>query len=442
MTEQPLPPGAMASIVLSNFPDLVRKVAISDEAFVQRVGIRTQTSVTFPSATSFDRTKLHAALVAKANDVASDVSLLDEEGKIWDISIVQQDSGGIAHLSRDAQCLVVADVDVLLNDRLARAVSFQRIADFSRLHGPVRRRWESYINQSIPDEKEFGNLVRDLNLTPERTALRIANSLQHDSISLNDLMPIETAYYEHLVGLAPSDIGFIEYVESVSAAHIKGLVSEAPIQGGLSLALLMSSHSLLVQKISLSDLDIRDVVSTYEWVAENGSALALVGAIEAAIPILKQAPELVPIVERLAEQLRDGGEDRFLLSSALANMVSGFAARKQIFKGRPAFWRQLACFTHAALLEQLIQASDVDVETFVPWAAQSEARWFSLHTLVELSNAPRWLPDFASASQLRAEYFGRLAMTASAFEHCIDSPGLRAWLLGKDEGSIQATVCA
>lgn len=431
--------GELAVGVLLNFPTTVRRAIVSDEEFARRMGIEQRSSISFPGHAVFGRPAFHAALSRAMNRSGEIVSISDEEGKEWRIVISATQEEVVAHVERENTRLVVPGVELLSQAVEARSTGFQRIAAAVNLQGGARMAWQVRIDRAALDESEFGQFARDFNLTPSRIADRIAFALRHNSVDIEDLVPTDLAYYEQLIGGAEVGHDLLDYAEESGKAHIDQLLAWHPSQG-LRLALLMSSHSLLTRQIGVAALDRQQVLDTYEWLVAHGDTLSVVGAIEVAIPALQDMPELVPWTERLVETLRSDATDRFSLASALFVMVSGYVGRRQVFRGMPVFWERLACLAHASLLERLVRASNLDASAFAKWAQAQEERWFDLHCLARLPQAPRWLPDFASPEQLTAEYFGRLSMTAESFADNVTSSTLRDWLLGSDEGSIKARV--
>lgn len=425
--------------VLLNFPDTVRRAIVSDEQFARGIGVEQSSIISFPGHAAFRRSEFHATLSRAMNGSAEIVSICDEESKVWRVSVEEASEEVVAHVMRENTCLVVPAVELLSQEWEKRSAGFQRIATAVNLHGAARLGWQGRIDRAALDEIQFSQFARVLNLTPSRVADRITHALRHNSVDLEDLVPTELAYYEQLVGEAEAGLDLFKYAQESGKAHIDRLLAWNPGEG-FRLALLTSSHSLLTRQIGIAALDRELVLESYQWLEAHGDTLSQVGAIEAAIPAFSEIPELVPWVERLAETLRIDATDRFSLASALFVMVSGYVGRRQVFRGMPVFWERLACLAHASLLERLVLASNLDASSFAKWAQAQEERWFDLHCLARLPQAPRWLPDFASPAQLNAEYFGRLSMAAEVFADSVTSSKLRDWLLSSEPGSIKASV--
>lgn len=80
--------------------------------------------------------------------------------------------------------------------------------------------------------------------------------------------------------------------------------------------------------------------------------------------------------------------------------------------------------------------SGVNFEHFSEWAVSNRGVRYYLQTLVDMRTEPRWEPDLGEASQIKAEFFGRIVIAANSFEVHIGKGELRDLILG-EEGLIK-----
>src|SRR3546814_5369768 len=87
--------------------------------------------------------------------------------------------------------------------------------------------------------------------------------------------------------------------------------------------------------------------------------------------------------------------------------VGGDISRTGVLADLPPFQRRLAIFAQAALFERHAYGH-VGVEHFTKWAIGQRGRRFYYQTLSELREEPRWVADYCTPDQLKAEFLGRI----------------------------------
>ena len=90
------------------------------------------------------------------------------------------------------------------------------------------------------------------------------------------------------------------------------------------------------------------------------------------------------------------------------------------------FYRRQAAIAQASLIIRALKASHTDTASIAEWARSvGIGHVFFLQGLVDLRLEPRWLPDFVSPEQLRAEFIGRVANAVSQCKSEVESESLR-----------------
>src|SRR3546814_2362567 len=87
---------------------------------------------------------------------------------------------------------------------------------------------------------------------------------------------------------------------------------------------------------------------------------------------------------------------------------SDLISRTGLLADLPPFQRRLAIFAQAALFERHAYGH-VGVEHFTKWAIGQRGRRFYYQTLSELREEPRWVADYCTPDQLKAEFLGRIS---------------------------------
>src|SRR5436853_285742 len=221
--------------------------------------------------------------------------------------------------------------------------------------------------------------------------------------------------------------------------HIRELISWNPYYGFLY-SLLLSSHSSISAESLAEQMEEEKLIKAYEWLQSAGDRISQIGAIEIGLSILDKRPILEPFLQRIIEQIREDNPDddqsQFNLLSSLTMLVDGERSRKRVVPTKPPFWRRLGSIAQASLIQRCVIDSHIDIATFSSWAAGVRVRHFYLQTLSDLRLEPRWLPDYASGSQLKAEFIGRIMNAARRNDPRIQSKVLRETLFGEGPAAI------
>ena len=156
--------------------------------------------------------------------------------------------------------------------------------------------------------------------------------------------------------------------------------------------------------------------------------------------VLPERPEIEPFIIRLTEQIRDddvdGSASGFKLLSASFLLVDGELSRTRLLSSEPPFYRRLASLSQAALIHRQLVNSCVEIASFYEWAFDNCGQQYYLQSLADMRLEPRWHPDLAAASQMKAEFFGRIMLAAKNYEKNINSDKLHDLVLGTESGSL------
>ena len=164
------------------------------------------------------------------------------------------------------------------------------------------------------------------------------------------------------------------------------------------------------------------------------------GAIEVGLRVLPSRPEIEQALIRLIKQIRDDDIERemsgFKLLSALFCLVDGQLSKTRLLSVEPPFYRRLAALSQAALIHRQLTSSTVDIDQFSEWAF-SKREGFYIQSLADMRLEPRWDPNFAMASHIRADFFGRIIIVAKKYEQNIKDSQIYDLVLTNKDGSLQ-----
>lgn len=432
----------MAEAALKLVPPIIRTTLIEDSAFREEYGLASDAVLSF-SALSVKRSHLFNA-IRKLYSGKSEVKVTDTEDRKWKLKNISVE-GGVPKLvlSRYKQCLNLPDFGVFSQDMVTRLGSLDAAASKVNLPGAARDRWRKILSKRALQDDEFEAFYRDYRETPIDGARSIRDDIVGGKSHLSSLVPASRKYFERLVGLYDGSKSVRDYAAGPGRATIRELSGWRPYDGFLS-SLFLSSHPSLTAEINIEQLGDGDLIRALEFLEKHGDRISQLGAIEVGLRVLSSRPEIEPGLIRLISQIRDDNATSqgsgFRLLSALFILVDGELSRARMFSAEPPFYRRLAALSQAALIQRQLLASkvSVDIDAFCGWAINLRVTQFWLQSLTDLRKERRWNPDFADASQMKADFLGRIMIAARTYEKDIKSPKLSELVLGSKPGSLQA----
>lgn len=281
--------------------------------------------------------------------------------------------------------------------------------------------------------------MTDLSHTPVAVTDMIMEQLAKANISLGALVPRSLDYYERLVGRIEGQENIREYVNEVATEHVNKLVAWR-ITDGLRQALLMGSHSLIVDVISKESVSFAEFDKLAKW-AQTSDCIARGVTLELAVKRTRDKLKISENVRLLAELFTSKGDDEqydlFDMLSAAFVMVDGELAKARVMVSKPPFWRRLAAFAQAALIARCVLSTKSDLSEFIEWMSSVRLAEYRMQCYVDLRSEPRWQSDFAMPRQLRNEIGGRVLMAATSNEKATDNLGLRDVLISDAPNSLK-----
>ena len=441
MSNTPYVRAAMAQAALELVPYVIRNTLLEDREFREDYGFRSDAVLAFgDSGVSIQRSALFDAI----REILSGVSercVTDTDDREWIIKN-EAESGDSPTLviSADERRLVLPDFTVLSPDSAIRLRSLDGAASDVNLPTRAQATWSNVLSERALDDEEIDQFHSEFRDTPVHVARSIRSEIEAGQSSITSLVPNSRRYYERLVGSYDGSKSIRDYAAGAGRQFIKQLFEWRPYDGFL-LCLFLSSHSAMTAEITIDHLGSEDLVRAFDFLEKQGDRLSQLGAIEVGLRILPEMPEIEPYIIRLVEKVRDDNvEDSskgLKLLSALFILVDGELSRTRLMSAEPPFYRRLASLSQAAFIHRQLVTSGAD-DTFCEWAYSNRGEQYYMQTLADMRLEPRWNPDLSAASQMKADFFGRIMIAARNYEENIKNSALHDLILGAGPDNLQA----
>lgn len=444
MANSPYVRASLAQAALEHVPPLVRKTLIERREFREEYGLKADAVIALGKPNiSIQRSEFFEA-IRKVLATGFETAVIDTEGRDWKV-FAERGEGEQADLriSSNGQLHSLPDFRALSPDSGARLRSLEEASTDVHLPRNATEAWEGILSVRGLEDEEVAQFLGECRDTPVHIARVIRAQIQAGESSASSLVPPSGRYFERLVGEYDQSSSIRDYAVGAGKTFLQGLREWQPYDGFLS-GLFLSSHSALTAEISVEGVGDKELIRAFEFLVERGDRISQLGGVEVGLRVLSERPEIEPFLFRLVEQIRDddvdGHTSGFKLLSALFIFVDGELSRSRLLSDVPPFYRRLASLAQAALIQREIVASPIVINSFCEWALSSRGEQFHLQSLADMRLEPRWNPNWAAASQLKAEFFGRLMIAAKNFEKNITSSELRGLLLGSEAGSLLSMI--
>ena len=442
MTNSPYARSALAQAALELAPPLIRETLLKESDFREEYGFRADAVLAFgDSGVSIQRHELFEA-IRKILSGAPGMEVAGTDGRKWtlknDTKIGEQPTLAI---SNGRQGLILPDFGALSPNRNKRLHALDEAASDVNLPAGARDAWRNVLSERALKDEEVDEFDSDFRDTPVHCGRSIRSEIENGRSRISSFVPLSRRYFERLVGAYDGSASIRDYAAGRGRQFVQQLSVWRPYDGFLY-SLLLSSHSALTAEIGVEDLGNEELVRAFEFLEKHGDRISQLGAIEVGLRVFAKRPAIEPSLIRLIQQIRDDDVDAkassFKFLSALFLLLDGELSRLRLLSPEPPFYRRLASLSQAALIHRQIVNSGVETDPFCEWAFSNRRGHYSLQSLVDMRLEPRWNPDLGAASQMKAEFFGRIMITAKHFEKNIKGGELHDLVLGTDPGSLHS----
>ena len=425
------------NFALELLPPRVQESLFDNDEFVKQWKLETVSVARLgKDGPNFRRDQLYNGIREAISALGKEITIKDDKSVAWQALVLEGDEGLSFSLKNDEQAFSIPDHSGLAEDHFTRVKWFERVAREVNLEAPKLHEWRTKIDGHPLSDDEFMELKGELELTPSGNYQKMTSRLMLGSIDIRTLIPRERRFYDRLVGSADTAVDTTSYFNSEAAQLIDGLQKWDRKHGFLK-SLLICSRGDVSERIFIDDFGEEELLGIYEWIANQGDPVSQIAAVEVALRNIECNRKLEPFVEQIVEGFisDDPGDDGgcFSLLSSMIVLVASELSRIGVMKETNPFYRRQAAIAQASLIIRAVKDAGTDSESIIKWANTiGVGHIFFLQGLVDLRLEPRWLPDFVSPEQLRAEFIGRVS---NAVAHCtvgIQSESLCSLIVGQD----------
>jgi len=440
MSNTPYVRSAIAQAVLELIPPIIGNTLLEDREFREDYGIKLGVAISSGDSSLEIQCSTLFNAIREILSGATEQRVRDTDDREWIIKN-EAENGDLPKLviSADEQRLPLSNFVVLSPDSAIRLRSLDVVASDVNLPASAQAIWRNALSERALENEEIDQFHSEFRDTPVHMARSIPGKIESGRISIMSLVPTSRRYYERLVGVYDGSKSIKDYARGVSRQFIEQLLKWSPYDGFLH-SLYLSSHSSITDEITTNRLSSKDIVCAFDFLEKQGDSLSQLGAIEIGLRILPEIPEIEPSVTRLVEKVRDdnveGSSKGLKLLSALFTLVDGELSRIRLMSTEPPFYRRLASLSQAALIHRQLVTSSVDDTKFCEWAYSNQGEQYYMQTLADMRLEPRWNPELAVASQIKADFFGRIMIAAKKYEKNIKNSVLHGLILGAGSDSL------
>ena len=434
---------ALAKATLMILPPLIRMSILEDLDFQKTYELKVDPVITLGnSEVDFSRSSFFDA-IREALTVKKEAIVKDTGNDIWEIkNIAEIEDYPVLEIFDGKQRLRIPDFTVLSSVSVIRIRYLKKISQDLNLPNEWYDSWEKILAERPLFDDEVDAFLSEFRDTSVNFAQTLCTGIELGESSVESLVPSSRIYYDRLIGPYNESTTINDYAVTNAKNLFTGLSAWQPCDG-LLLSLLLSSHSSITEEIDIDNLTDNDLIRTYQFLVDDGDTISQLGAIEVGIKNLARRPVLEPLIVRLVENIRDDDVETsthgIKLFSALFVLVDGELSRTRIMESEPPFYRRLASLTQASLIHRQLRKSGVG-EGFHDWAYRVSSKQYYWQSITDMRIEPRWNPEFGSAPQIRADFLGRIIITASKYEDSIKGSNLHTLIFGADIKSIKSLI--
>ena len=442
MGNSPYIKSALAEAALGLMPPAIRDTLLEEPEFLQKYNIKVETTLTFgdsgfsvycPTLLDSIRTVLSGTVEHEVTDTGNQIWKLRNEAGEGELPMLVVSSNG--------QRVELPDFSMFSPDVAIRMRSFDEVVSDVNLSPDVQNIWRKILAERALKDVEFDSLKNDFIDTPVQMARLIRSKIETgSSLSVPCLVPCSRKYFDRLVGVYDGSDNIRDYAAKTGRQFLAQLSAWKPYEGFL-FSLFLASHSAIAAEISVEHLSDEELLRAFDFLEKRGDSISQLGAIEIGLRILPNKPIIEPHIIRLIKHLRNDAISKsvggFNLLSALFILVDGELSRVRMMSTEPPFFRRLASLAQAALIHRQLADIDID-ETFCEWVLGKSSEQFHMQSFADMRLEPNWNPSFATADQLKEEFFGRIMIAAVDYKDNIKNDELHELIFGTASDSIQS----
>lgn len=433
---------ALVPSILNLIPPVIRESLLEESDFLEEHGLAAGHVFSIGDPSISIRCSHLSDAIKEIFSGIQKKEIVDVDGRKWVLKNVGkgEDLPNIL-LVGEGRELLLPSIFTFSPNRDVRLRLFDEISFKRNLSSDVSGRWRNILSERALYVEEISAFCNDLKENPIQKAHSISSEIAGGWIKASSLVPPSRRYFESLVGVYDDSCSIRDYA-SGGCKMLLDQLSEWKSYDGFLYSLFLSSHSCITAEIDVSRLGSEYLVRALDFLNKRGDRISQLGAVEVGLRVLPSMPEIETGIIRLIEQIRDDDttkqESGFNLLSALFSLVDGQLSRLRLLSKEPPFYRRLASLSQASLIHRQLMKSNVDIGKFSKWAYDNSGGQYYLQSLIDMRLEPRWDPYYAVPSQIKADFLGRIMMTATNYKKNIEGGRIHDLVLGSGAGSLQS----
>lgn len=366
-------------------------------------------------------------------DGAASQSIVDSLGTVWQLS-AHEDGTAWAKQSEGAGNFQIVHAQLFAQDASVRGKYLVDLSQSLGLQSDQLKHWIGLADASRINIWQLSVFEDDLADTPTMMANKIRALFSGGISQPEELSPLSLRYYERLVGRHETGFTLERYCDDT-----KDFAFGVTQQQRLEFGLLRSIHSKASPCSAVIEMNSATLSEFVSNTLKGLDLWSLTGLVESIVQRQDAFTDLsettISIIEHVIE-IFQGGIERFQLTCSLAMRVDSALNVSGVFGDKPPYWRRLASFSHAALIERIVLDLRMPLENITEWASGASAL-FQACTLVDIAVEPRWHGSMLSAQQIRQEVLGRILNALWPHREALEAGKLAGRVFGESEESLE-----
>jgi hypothetical protein len=397
-----------AVVTLELFPASIREAIIAEHSFMRQFGLPVSTTVTFlPNGNKFEVEDLYNCAQTVFGGTKHVELKEAETDVVWVADGFDQEQA--TFLLRNGKSEITIDGYWSLQaDPAKRLRSFESLASEVRLPRSLVVHWSARIKTSKLSCQELVLLEQDIERSFVAVDSQIRREINSGSSNLETLVPSDPLFWRTAYPTTTDAPALTQFIEQEVTTRIVAGTKAYGVKFCPE-ALRLCIHSSVATAIGNASLSNDDCAKLAEHVERSGSMFSKLGFVEVMLARDDLDTSLQKRVAGIIDFVVDEPEEgRFALLSNLFFFVSGRISLSSNFNGSPVFARRLVEFSHASFLEEILISERVDANTAAFELAQRAARRAFVVGHLDAHSEARWMPEFATPHQLKAEFICRI----------------------------------
>lgn len=412
--------GLIFNIAKSTFPDTLAKEIVSLEKFNKQEN-RLETYISFGGVgASFSNEILVAKVKEKINDENQIVSIDDKIGNSWNLEVIDITICNFK-LTRNSEEIILPSLWLLSKNKSARQKGLDNARNIYSITSYKFQKLCKIIESRELNHIELSDFFDCINSSIEQFTGILSDKIESGSdLAIKDFVPNDPQYYAGLTGSFEPTESLDDYVKIFLTPLLNKLAFSHNKIKALERAEIISGHQKFFGALDIENFEIEEIISHIKTSTSDASIFSLLSIAERFLPLspvsLELSKELEYLLQGIKEQITNIDNIKVKTISSLLVMVDAQLAMNPEFRACKPFERRNFVISHSNLLFKVFSKFDYFNSEFISFVDRNCLNVFYVKTLLDLRMEHRWLPEFVTAQQLKAEVFGRLSFVAQALE--------------------------